>query len=807
MGRWLARMLAAWGCWLCCAVAWSQQAVPLANIVVPPPAQSPIALTTAERAWIAEHPVVNVGLSREFPPYYFFDAGRAQPHGFAVEMLDLWAQRTGLRFEFEQYASFGDTMAALKRGEIDFTPFTTPTGPQRDFATFPRPAFITNLVMAARRDVPDVSATANFGGRRVAVEQGPGIEALVRERYPEAQLVPYADAESALRAVASGQADMFIGYQHVIVYHVEKALLANIELRMNLGPSATPLGPAVRRDLPLLAAILDKAIASVSQADRSKLAERWLPTGSTALRLPTLTAELSPAERAWVQANGRIRVGYDASFAPITMRGPLGDFRGLGAEVLALAARKAGLEVEQEVGGSFSEIYAKGASGGLDVIVGMARAAQRRADYDFVGPFISVPTAFVMRDDDRALITETHEIGLRRLALLRDHFLIPELRARHPGITLLELERQDQVLAAVTEGAADVAIGNIQVVNELIQTRFAGQLRITGTVRDGDSELFLAVPRRSPELTRVLRSGLEAINESEMAALRARWLMVEVQSGLSWRSVLQVALPAAAIVLLYVTLLLRGNRRLRASREREMQARTLAEQSTAARGRFLAYLSHELRGGLGALGSGAEMLRSHPDPELRERLLAAMADSVKGLRKVLDATLAYEQSVQSPMTLELQATDLQHWWAEALAPGQLEARHKGLAFDARWTGPAPVAHFDATRLQQALQNMIGNAVKFTERGTVAVSGTLVTLPDASRELHFDVQDSGPGLSPADTERLFQPYAQGDQGRAQRQGAGLGLAIARQIVEAMRGTIEVVSAEGTGALFRVVVPVG
>lgn len=803
MGRWVARMLAVWGLWLCCAAAWSQQA----QILIQPPAPAPIPLTAAERAWIAEHPVVKVGLSREFPPYYFFDAGRTQPHGFAVEMLDLWAQRTGLRFEFTQYPSFGDTMAALKRGEIDFTPFTTPTGPQRDFATFPRPAFITNLVMAARRDVPDVSATANFGGRRVAVEQGPGIEALVRERYPEARLVPYADAESALRAVASGQADMFIGYQHVIVYHVEKALLANIELRMNLGPSATPLGPAVRRDLPMLAAILDKAIASVSQADRSKLADRWLPTGSTALRLPTLTAELSPAERAWVQANGRIRVGYDASFAPITMRGPLGDFRGLGAQVLALAARKAGLEVEQEVGGTFSEVYAKGTSGGLDVIVGMARAAQRRADYDFVGPFISVPTAFVMRDDDRSIVTETHEIGARRLALLRDHFLIPELRARHPGITLLELDRQDQVLAAVSEGAADVAIGNIQVINELIQTRFAGQLRITGTVRDGDSELFLAVPRRSPELTRVLRSGLEAINDSEMAALRARWLMVEVQSGLSWRTVSQVALPAAAIVLLYVTLLLRGNRRLRASREREMQARALAEQSTAARGRFLAYLSHELRGGLGALGSGAEMLQNHPDPALRERLLGAMADSVKGLRKVLDATLAYEQSVQSPMTLELQATNLQDWWAEAMAPGQLAAQHKGLDFDARWSGPAPVAHFDATRLQQALQNVVGNAVKFTERGAVVVSGTLVTLGDASRELHLEVQDSGPGLSAADSERLFQPYAQGDQGRAQRQGAGLGLAIARQIVEAMRGRIEVMSAEGAGARFRVVVPVG
>lgn len=769
----------------------------------PPTALS--TLTAAEREWIVAHPVVRVGLSREFPPYYFFGPSQ-QPHGFAIETMGLWAAHTGLRFEFHRYASFAESIAALKSGEVDMTPFSTPVEAQRTFANFTRPAFVTNLVLAARRDVPDVSATSNFGGRSIAVEQGPGIEALVRERYPAARLLPYPDAETALRAVSAGEADLFIGYQHVVVYHVEKALLANIELRMNLGPSATPLGPAVRRDLPLLSTILDKAIASVSQAEVSKLAERWLPAGSTTLRLPAADAQLNLAERAWVQAHGRIRVGYDASFAPITQRGPLGEFRGLGADVLKLAARKAGLDVEQELGASFADVYAKGVAGGLDVVVGMARAPQRRADYDFVGPFISVPTAFVTRDDDGALITETHDIGLRKVALLREHFLIPELRARHPGIRLVELDRQDQVLSAVAEGAADVALGNIQVINELIQSRFAGRVRITGTVRDGDSELFFAVPRRSPELTRVLRSGLEAINDSEMAAIRARWLLVEVTHGPSWRAVLQTVGPIAAAALLYFALLLRGNRRLRASRARERQARALAEEHAAARGRFLAYLSHELRGGLGAVASGAEMLRSSADAALRDRLLTAIVDSVNGLRRVLDVTLAYEQSSQSALTLRPQPTELQHWWPEAIAPGQLAAQRKGLALDARWLGPMPSVEIDAARLQQVLQNLVGNAVKFTEQGTITVTGTWQARADGQGELSLEVRDTGPGLDEADRASLFQPYAQGAHGRARRDGAGLGLAISQQIVHAMGGRIEVESRPGAGACFRVVVPV-
>jgi len=244
----------------------------------------------------------------------------------------------------------------------------------------------TQLVLAARRDVPDVSVTDGFGGRAVAVETGSSTEALVRARYPQARLLPFADVRSAVRALAAGQADLFIGYQHLIVYHVEKELLANVELRSTLGPGATPLGPAVSSREPVLHGILDKAIASVSTVDQSRLAARWLPAGSTAVRLPAVAAELTAAKREWVERHGRLRVGYDNSFAPITSGGALGEFRGLGAEVFKLAAQKVGLQIEQEVGGSFAEVYQRGVAGELDVIVGMARSPSRRQDYDFVGP-------------------------------------------------------------------------------------------------------------------------------------------------------------------------------------------------------------------------------------------------------------------------------------------------------------------------------------------------------------------------------------------------------------------------------------
>jgi len=125
-----------------------------------------LALTERERAWIAAHPVVRVALTREFPPYYFTDERSGHPHGFVVEMLDLWSQRSGLRFELRRVPRFADAVDALRRGEIDMLPFAAALPQLADAAVYTRPAFTTNLVLATRRDVPDVSPTADFGGSR-----------------------------------------------------------------------------------------------------------------------------------------------------------------------------------------------------------------------------------------------------------------------------------------------------------------------------------------------------------------------------------------------------------------------------------------------------------------------------------------------------------------------------------------------------------------------------------------------------------------------------------------------------------------
>lgn len=768
------------------------------------PATAGLGLSAVEQQWLDSHPMLHVGLTRDFPPFYVRDPQSDRAHGFVLELLSRWTQRLGVATTLHHYDSFDELRAALQRGEIDLTPFATLERGRASGLPVGAPVMSVPLVVAARRDVPDISPTADFAGRRVAIEMGSSVDQALATRFPQLRLQRHATAREALQAVATGGADIFIGFQQAAVYHIEHELLANVELRANLGP--VPMGPVLAPGREILVTLLDKAAADTGPAERDRLARRWLPAGSTRLPLPAASAQLSDPEQRWVAANSQLRVGYDPNFAPVSLRAPLGDFTGFGPDLMRLLAGKAGLTIAQEVGLPFADLYERGRRGEIEVLVGMARTAARRDDYDFVGPFLSTPTVLFTRSGEQTQMVDTADIGLRRLALLKGHFLLPELRLRHPRLSVVELDRQDQVLSAVAEGAADVGLGNLYVVNELLERRFAGRVVLSGVVSGGDSELYLGVPRGRPELTRVLARALESVNDSELATLRARWLAREVPTGPDWRELLSLVGPLVAVPVLVALLLWIGQRRLRRAHEAEQLARRQAEESIAARGRFLAYLAHELRGALGAVSSGAQLLRGQDDPARRDRLLQAIGNSASSLLQLLETTLGYEQSLQGRLDLQPTAVALGPWWRETLDPARLASQAKGLGFVEESRGLDEVsAHLDGIRLRQVVQNLLNNALKFTTAGEVRAGAWVIEGPGPAR-LRVEVHDNGPGLSATDRERLFQAYAQGEQGRRARQGAGLGLAISAQIVQAMGGEIACLEAT-QGAHFAVEVPLG
>ncbi len=253
---------------------------------------------------------------------------------------------------------------------------------------------------------------------------------------------------------------------------------------------------------------------------------------------------------------------------------------------------------------------------------------------------------------------------------------------------------------------------------------------------------------------------------------------------------------------------LRAENARRETRELDLRdARERAEAASQAKGDFLATISHEIRTPMnGVLG----MLRIVRDTELtpaQRDYLKTATDSAEALLMLLNDVLDFSKIENHQLSLDHAAFSAA---AAARVVADLHhgrARDKGLQFELRLANDLPVAVLgDAARVRQILINLVGNAIKFTERGRVELKVDCLERSPQRATLQFAVSDTGIGIDSVTLEKLFTPFTQADNSLGRRYGGtGLGLAISRRLTQAMGGSLQVQSVAGQGATFRLILP--
>jgi len=268
---------------------------PIASAAVPEALM--LKLTDGEKAWLAEHKTMRLGVDPAYPPFDFI-AEDGTYSGMASDYARLVGERLGVTLEVVPGLSWSQVIEGVKSGAVDLLPAVTKTPERDEFMNFSREHLNFPDVIFMRDDHPLVAGLPDMKGRKVAFVEGYATAEHIMTKYPTVQSLVVESPLLALKAVAEGKADATVQNLGVAAYLIKKHDFTNLVVAAPADLGQPGLSFGVRKDWPELVPIIDKVLASITPAEEAAIREKW---GSTQYQIGI---DIATVRRVALQAGG-----------------------------------------------------------------------------------------------------------------------------------------------------------------------------------------------------------------------------------------------------------------------------------------------------------------------------------------------------------------------------------------------------------------------------------------------------------------------------------------------------------------------
>jgi len=521
-----------------------------------------------------------------------------------------------------------------------------------------------------------------------------------------------------------------------------------------------------------------------------------------------LQTSLSPAERAWLDANPRIRFAPAPNYPPVEFFDESGVYVGITADFVALMQANLGIEFEVVRFKDWAQVIAKSKAREVDMWGAAAKTDERSTYMNFSRPYIRLPAVIIVRREIEADLT-LDEMAGKQIAAIRNYASHKYLEENYPDLSLITVPDILTGLRMVSFGVADATVATNAAAIYYIEKHGLTNLRVAG---ESGFEWRLRFASRNdwPELAGILQEGLDSISEEEKRDIYRKWISLQMTGWQPSRelilSMVFLAIAGLLCAVLVWTILLRRQVGLRTAElsqelagrkvlEEELrQAKATAEQANLAKSRFLASMSHDLRTPLNSILGFADLMQLETfgpvgnakygeyvgDIGNSARLLLSLIEEILDVARVEAGTVIIEEERVAFGPLVAEA-------ARLMAP---LADGAGIELVDSASASLPDVRADLSCLKRVVLNLLTNAVKFTPTGgQVRLVGGL--RDDGS--LGLSVIDTGPGIAKKDLASVFEPFRRGESRIARKtEGVGLGLPLANGFMKLHGGGIDVVS---------------
>ena len=736
--------------------------------------------------------------------------------GYGYELLQTLSGYTGGQFEYVT-CDWSDCFEKLKNGEIDIIGGISYTEDRTQEMLFSdEPMGVEKYYLYADLSRADISASdfKTLNGKKIGVLMGTEPEVMLaewEEKYGlKTEHVNISNNEDVKQKLANHEIDCFVS--------LEESFWAERGISTITRVGESGIYYAINKNRPDIKEELDDAMRALDEAVpfyTADLYKRYFSMDYT----PILTGE----EKAWLRKHGAIRMGFLASDSGVSTFDPAtGEFTGVITDYIQFAADCLGnQELEFQLVGYDSKEAELDAlkSGEIDMIFHCDQNPNLAEEYHFAC------TNTTWTSNLMAVTNKQHfnENNVNRIAVPQNKLSLKKYLAfYYPQWEIVDCDTQEDAARLVKDGQADCFVTGISSENKYSKKYSFYSVPLVNPVRS-----CFAVNSGNRSLLSILNKTIKAMPVNMLAGALAMYKSSARKVTLSdfikdnFFKVMLISSIAVAVVLLTILMLLQKARkaeaaaRKAASDTQELNAKLQvavekAESANRAKSTFLSNMSHDIRTPMNAIIGFTTLALSNIDDTDRVKdylgkTLASSNHLLSLINDVLDMSRIESGKIHLE-EVEVNLSDVLHD-LKTIVSGQIFAKQLELYMDVMDVTDEDV-YCDKTRLNQILLNLLSNAIKFTPAGgTVSVRvRQLAGKVRGCGQYEFRIKDNGIGMSQEFAQKIFEPFERERTSTVSRiQGTGLGMAITKNIVDMMGGTIEVQTAQGKGTEFTVCVP--
>ncbi|MGM0520310.1 MAG: transporter substrate-binding domain-containing diguanylate cyclase [Campylobacterota bacterium] len=531
-----------------------------------------------ERTFIKQNPVISISMMPNFPPFTYKKNGVGI--GFEHDVLELLSKNTGLEFK-KNYGIWSKSLNRFKTGQTDMISSISLKEERKAFTIYTQPYYTIPIMIFVRDDFGSYTGLESLKGKKVGIIKDIFYDKELREKG-YMNLVEYDTYQELTDALVFGKIDALIQNLTNINFLIKKNAYTNIRIASELelpGIKEEDLRFGVNPNKEVLRSIIQKGLEDIKQPKWDELIKKWLDVRRNNNKEHKVLS-LTPKQQRYLQEKKSIDICIDPNWMPFEHFDKDGRYEGMSADFFKLFEKKLPVNFNIVKTNSWTQSLEYVKQGECNLLSLAMPTPKRKKYLSFTTSYLSAPIVMATKSNV-AFVGELDDLKDKKLAISKGYAFAEILQDRYPNLDIIEVENIDSGLDKVRDEKVFGYIGTLATIGYKFQTKYMGELKITGNIKD-KLQLAVAVKKDNSILHEIMQKAVMSISDTQKRAILNKWISIKYEKRTDYTLLWQVVAFFSAILLVggyFYTKLYRLKKQLQEAYT-EMQHQAITDKLT-----------------------------------------------------------------------------------------------------------------------------------------------------------------------------------------------------------------------------------